>query len=83
MLITRAKTFDEIHRAFRWQLPERMNIATVVCDRHAARSPDSVALLHEHGDGSVATFSFRDISAWPTNARTPSSSTCVCSAATA
>ncbi|HEY6356093.1 MAG TPA: AMP-binding protein [Burkholderiaceae bacterium] len=58
MLITRAKTYDEIRREFRWQLPERMNIATLVCDRHAARAPDSAALLHEHGDGRVATFSF-------------------------
>jgi len=61
MLITRAKTFEEIRRAFRWQLPERMNIATAVCDRHASQRPDSVALLHEHGDGKVATFSFRDV----------------------
>ncbi|HVQ02299.1 MAG TPA: AMP-binding protein, partial [Burkholderiaceae bacterium] len=61
MLITRAKTFDEICRAFRWQLPERMNIATVVCDRHALQRPDSAALLHEPGDGQVATFRFRDI----------------------
>ena len=58
MLITRADTYDEIRRAFRWRLPERMNIATEVCDRHAARAPDSVALLHERGDGSLATFSF-------------------------
>src|SRR4029077_5554109 len=58
MLITRAKTYDEIYRAFRWQLPDRMNIAALVCDRHAARSPDRTALLHERGDGSVATFSF-------------------------
>jgi len=58
MLITRADTFDEICRTFAWRLPERMNIANLVCDRHAARAPDSVALLHEHADGSVATFSF-------------------------
>ena len=58
MLITRAKTYADIYRAFRWQLPERMNIASVVCDRHAARSPDDTALLHERGDGIVATFSF-------------------------
>jgi acetyl-CoA synthetase len=58
MLITRADTYDEICRTFRWRLPERMNIATQVCDRHAARAPDSTALLHEHGNGSVATFSF-------------------------
>jgi acetyl-CoA synthetase len=58
MLITRADTFDAICRAFTWRLPERMNIASLVCDRHAARAPDSIALLHEQADGSVATFSF-------------------------
>ena len=58
MLITRAKTFDEIRRTFRWQLPERMNIAALTCDRHAARSPDGPALVHERGVDSVATFTF-------------------------
>jgi acetyl-CoA synthetase len=58
MLITRAPTFDEICRTFAWRLPQQMNIATVVCDRHAMRAPDSIALLHEQTDGSVATFSF-------------------------
>jgi acetyl-CoA synthetase len=58
MLITRADTFDAMCRAFTWRLPERMNIASLVCDRHAARAPDSIALLHEQADGSAATFSF-------------------------
>lgn len=58
MLITRADTFDAICRAFTWQLPERMNIAALVCDRHATRAPDSIALLHEQPDGRVATFTF-------------------------
>src|SRR5262245_14212521 len=58
MLITRADTFDEICRTFTWRLPQRMNIATFVCDRHAARAPDSIALLHEQPDGRVVTFSF-------------------------
>ena len=58
MLITRADTFDAICRTFTWQLPERMNIAALVCDRHATRAPDSIALLHEQPDGRVATFTF-------------------------
>ena len=61
MLITRATSHDEIRRAFHWRLPERMNIAALVCDRHAARAPDSTALLHERGDGSAAAFSFRAV----------------------
>ena len=59
MLITHAKTYEEIHRAFRWRLPERYNIAFDVCDRHAGS--DRIALQHERGDGSVATFGFRDV----------------------
>lgn len=60
MLITRASTFDEIHRSFRWRLPERYNIAWDVCDRHAARG-ERVALIHERADGRVERFSFRDV----------------------
>ena len=57
MLITRAGTFDEIHRAFRWRLPERYNIASDVCDRHAA-GPERTALIHEQADVGVARYSF-------------------------
>ena len=57
MLITRADTFDEIHRAFRWRLPERYNIAWDVCDRHAV-GPERTALIHEQADGGVARYSF-------------------------
>jgi acetyl-CoA synthetase len=60
MLITRAATFDEIHRAFRWKLPERYNIARDVCDRHAA-GPERTALIHERADGSVARYSFQQV----------------------
>ena len=60
MLITRAATFDEIHRAFRCNLPERYNIARDVCDRHAA-GPERTALIHERADGGVARYSFQQI----------------------
>jgi acetyl-CoA synthetase len=60
MLITRAATFDAIHRAFRWNLPERYNIARDVCDRHAA-GPERTALVHERGDGTVARYTFRQV----------------------
>jgi acetyl-CoA synthetase len=60
VLITRAATFDEIHRSFRWRLPERYNIARDVCDRHAA-GPERTALIHERGDGSVARYTFQQV----------------------
>jgi acetyl-CoA synthetase len=42
MLITRANTYEEIYASFRWQLPERYNIAHDVCDRHAVH-PERLA----------------------------------------
>ena len=60
MLITRAATFEEIHRSFRWRLPERYNIARDVCDRHAA-GPERTALIHERADGSVARYTFLQV----------------------
>ena len=60
MLITRADTFDDIHRRFRWRLPERYNIAHDVCDRHAA-GVERTALIHERADGSVARYSFLQV----------------------
>lgn len=58
MLITPAATFDEIHRAFQWRLPERYNIAWDVCDRHAAAAGERTALIHERADGDVVRYTF-------------------------
>ncbi|HLJ65449.1 MAG TPA: AMP-binding protein [Stellaceae bacterium] len=60
MLIPRAASYDEIYRSFRWQIPERYNIAWDVCDRHA-QDPHALALIHERPDGSVDRYSFRQI----------------------
>jgi acetyl-CoA synthetase len=60
VLITRAATFDEIHRSFCWRLPERYNIARDVCDRHAA-GPERTALIHERADGSVSHYTFLQV----------------------
>ena len=38
----RMRTYDEIYASFRWNIPARYNIATDVCDRHAA-DPTKVA----------------------------------------
>lgn len=40
-------TYEQCYAAFRWQIPERFNIATAVCDRHAAAKPDAPAVLFE------------------------------------
>lgn len=42
--------YDEACRTHRWDVPERYNIATDVCDKHPR---DKLALIHERYDGEV------------------------------
>lgn len=53
-----AKTWRELHEGFAWRIPERYNMAGDVLDRHAAARPDDTALIYEHEDGTVETWSF-------------------------
>src|SRR5271170_2425895 len=52
--------YEQIYSAFRWNIPERYNIATDVCDRHAG-DPGKVALIGIDGDGKVWNMTFRDV----------------------
>lgn len=54
-------SFDDIRAAFRWQIPERFNIAHALCARHAAATPDAPALIFAERDGRARTFTYRDI----------------------
>jgi acetyl-CoA synthetase len=46
-----ARTYDELRRRFRWQVPARYNIGVDACDRWAAQDPRRLAILHLHQDG--------------------------------
>lgn len=58
-MIPDGRSYEEIYGAFRWQIPERFNIAQLVCDRHA--EGEAVALIHQQLDGSVRRWSFREM----------------------
>jgi acetyl-CoA synthetase len=60
VLITRAATYKEIYETFRWNVPERFNMAVACCDRWAAES-DRVALIHEAPAGTARRYTFRDL----------------------
>jgi acetyl-CoA synthetase len=47
------RDFDALTRDFRWQIPERYNIASSVCTRWALAEPDRIAILWKKPDGSV------------------------------
>jgi acetyl-CoA synthetase len=54
------QTYEQLYASFRWNIPKRYNIATDVCDRHAA-DPDKVALIGVTPDDKPWQMTFRDV----------------------
>ncbi len=52
--------YEELYRSFRWDVPQRFNIARACCTQWAA-DPARVALYWEDESGAAATLTFRDI----------------------
>ena len=52
--------YEQLYASFRWNIPERYNIAADVCDRHAA-DPGKVALIGDGRDGKTWQMTFRDV----------------------
>jgi acetyl-CoA synthetase len=59
-MLHRGDSYDEVYRAFRWEVPERFNIGVAACDRHAT-GDGRLALIYEAPDGTVERFSFDDL----------------------
>lgn len=55
----RHPTYEDLYRAFRWNVPDRYNMAYDVCDRHAADS-DKIAFIGESG-ANVWRMTFREV----------------------
>jgi acetyl-CoA synthetase len=56
----RMQTYDQLYASFRWDIPARYNIASDICDRHAA-DPGKIALVGEGADGKIWHMTFRDV----------------------
>jgi acetyl-CoA synthetase len=52
--------FDTICSRFNWSIPEYLNIAHQVCERHQQRA-DQVAIYTENADGHRASYRFADL----------------------
>jgi len=52
--------FDRICRDFNWSIPEYLNIAHQVCERHQQRA-DQVAIYTENAAGDRASYRFADL----------------------
>jgi len=53
--------YEELTRAFSWQIPTHYNIGVDICDRWAKVEPDRTALIHKRTDGEVERFSYLDL----------------------
>ncbi|MEP0521603.1 MAG: AMP-binding protein [Hyphomicrobiales bacterium] len=53
-----ADSYDTLYRSFKWNIPSRLNIASVCCSDWAKYEPARPALHHVHNDGKVEQFSF-------------------------
>ena len=58
-----ADTYDALVETFRWEIPERYNIATDVCDRWALSDPERPAILEVAADGTVTTVTHGELRA--------------------
>jgi acetyl-CoA synthetase len=68
-MLVRGRTYEDVCRAFRWDVPERFNIATAACDRHVGSHRE--ALVYEDADGRIERYSFealKDLSSRLANA---------------
>jgi acetyl-CoA synthetase len=55
-MLTSGNSYEEIYQAFRWQAPQRYNMAIDVCDRHSG-----TALIYVDSAGQETRYSFGDI----------------------
>src|SRR5712672_4239686 len=54
-MLTEAKTYDELYRNFRWDIPARFNLATACCDRYADGSGRLALVYVDEGGGTTRT----------------------------
>ncbi len=55
--------FDAIRSGFEWSIPDRLNIANQVCERHQS-DPERIAIYYENVQGVTASFTFGQLKIW-------------------
>jgi acetyl-CoA synthetase len=52
-------TYEEVRSSFAWRIPDRLNIAHAICDRHVGSG--RTALIHEDADGRGGELTFEHL----------------------
>ena len=59
-MLNPASSYEELYRNFRWDIPARLNLATVCCDRHADGS-GRLALIYVDEGGATTRTTFDEV----------------------
>lgn len=57
-MLPQSRDYEEVCRRFRWHLPRRFNIGVSVCDVHADRDPERLAIIHIDAEGRREDFRY-------------------------
>ena len=61
MLPHDASNYADLRTRFAWDIPERFNIGTAICDAWADRDPSREALVYVEEGGDTATYTYADL----------------------
>lgn len=64
LLTLNGQSYNELCEGFRWQIPNRLNVARWICDRHALHTPNHIALYIESDRGLCQQVSFKQLYAY-------------------
>jgi acetyl-CoA synthetase len=59
-MLRRGKSYEEVCRSFKWDIPEYYNIGVDICDKWAGRG-EMLALIYEDEKGLVEKYTFREL----------------------
>ena len=60
--MTTSSSYADLYASFRWNLPDRFNIAAACADVWAAREPDRICLIEDRGGDAARTLTYADLS---------------------
>ncbi len=61
MRLKKATTYTEVYDSFNWKVPEFLNMGVEVCDKHAIRAPEQIALIVASPEENPVNYTFASV----------------------
>jgi len=59
-MLKESRSYDEVYRRFKWNIPEFYNIGYDICDKWAADT-NRLALVYENDEGGIENYTFAEL----------------------